>query len=94
MKDPLDIEFKLNRKLAKQLYEQEMKEKVRANLEKKEVLRENEVQKLLKKEAEKQKKLEEAQKNQQEEIEAIKAKKFEKLRAVNMNREHNLKVRE
>jgi len=35
MRDPLDIEFKLNHKLAKQLYEQEMQQKVRANLDRK-----------------------------------------------------------
>lgn len=34
LKEPIDIEFKLNKKLAKQLYELEMQEKVRQNREK------------------------------------------------------------
>ena len=33
LKEPLDIEFKLNRKLAKKLYEKEIQEKVKANRE-------------------------------------------------------------
>ena len=53
MRDPLDIEFKLNHKLAKQLYEQEMQQKVKANLERKQQLKEEEAAKILKKEAEK-----------------------------------------
>ncbi len=34
LKEPIDIEFKLNKKLAKQLYELEMQEKVKLNREK------------------------------------------------------------
>lgn len=94
MRDPLDIEFKLNHKLAKQLYEQEMQQKVKENLEKKQREREDKIAKLEKEEAKKLKAMEEAQKTAQEQLEAQKLKKSEKLRAVIVNREHSLKVRE
>jgi hypothetical protein len=53
LKHPIDIEFKLNRKLARQLYEQEMINKVHLNKEQKDALREEINAQRLKKEMEK-----------------------------------------
>lgn len=53
LKHPIDIEFKLNRKLARQLYEQEMLNKVHLNKEQKDALREEINAQRLKKEMEK-----------------------------------------
>ena len=59
LRDPLDIEFKLNRKLAKQLYEREMQERAKNNLQNQQLAREQEVAGRLKKEQDKLKKQEE-----------------------------------
>lgn len=48
----------------------------------------------MKKELEKERKLEEALKSMQEDKEAIKIKKHEKSRSVQVNREHAIKTRE
>ena len=94
LKHPLDIEFKLNRKLARQLYEQEMLNKVHLNKEQKDALREEINAQRLKKEMEKQKKQEEQVKSDLEVKEAAKQKLDEKMRSVLVNRDHGLKMRE
>ena len=50
MKEPLDIEFKLNKKLAKQLYLRELEEKVKHHKDQMSNEREQIIQKKLKKE--------------------------------------------
>lgn len=59
LKDPLDIEFKLNRKLAKQLYEREMQEKVRSNKHQRDNIEQQQKNKMHIKELEKAKKIDE-----------------------------------
>ena len=50
MKEPIDIEFKLNKKLAKQLYLKEMEEKVKQHKDQQMIEREQIIQKKQKKE--------------------------------------------
>jgi hypothetical protein len=50
LKEPIDIEFKLNKKLAKQLYLREMEEKVKQHKDQQMAEREQQIQKKQKKE--------------------------------------------
>lgn len=67
LKDPIDIEWKLNHKLAKQLYEKERERIAKANRDQAKAAKEQEVSAIFKKEQEKVKKMEEALKSMQEE---------------------------
>ena len=93
-RDSVDIEFKLNHKIAKQLYEKELFDKVRTNREQQDTEREDELAKRLKREQDRARKMDENVKSLQEEKDALRLKKQEKARAVQVNREHGLKVRE
>ena len=94
MKEPIDIEFKLNKKLAKQLYLKEMEEKVKQHKDQQMMHREFTIQMKQKKEEDSTKKYIESQKSQQEDLEVVKLKRSEKLHHAQVNREHNLKVRD
>jgi hypothetical protein len=94
LKEPIDIEFKLNKKLANQLYLKEMEEKVKQHKDQQMIERDQIIQKKQKKEQEITKKYMESLKSQQEDLEVVKLKRSEKLHHAQVNREHNLKVRE
>ena len=94
MKEPIDIEFKLNKKLAKQLYLKDMEEKVKQHKDQQMMHREFTIQMKQKKEEDSTKKYIESQKSQQEDLEVVKLKRSEKLHHAQVNREHNLKVRD
>jgi hypothetical protein len=94
LREPLDIEFKLNRKLAKQLYEKEMQDKTKLNLHTQQLAKEQELAARLKKEQEKAKKQDEALESMKAERDELKLKKQEKLRAAHVSREHAMKLRE
>ena len=57
LKEPLDIEFKLNKKLAKQIYLKELEEKVKQHKDHQMSEREQLIEKKLKKEQDKTKKI-------------------------------------
>lgn len=57
LREPLDAEFKANRKLAKQLYNQERLDRVKANKEAQHNLKDQHVESLLQRSAKKEKEL-------------------------------------
>ena len=75
LKQPLDIEFKLNRKLAKQMYLAELKEKAVTNRAQLMTMREMDFEKKMKLEQEKLKKFEKSKQDELELIESLKQKK-------------------
>ena len=94
LKEPLDIEFKLNKKLAKQIYLKELEDKVKQHKDQHYEERELSIQRKMKREQELEKKRLEKIKNEMEDLEVLKAKRNEKLHHAVVNREHNWKTRE